>query len=82
MIILPGLSGCYSLKGFSIAPDVKTFYVGNFKITALNAPATINQTFTEALKDKVARESRLKYTDLDPDLEFNGTIQKFYGRRP
>ncbi|MBK9104872.1 MAG: hypothetical protein IPL92_09940 [Saprospiraceae bacterium] len=71
------MSGCYSLKGYSIQPDVKTFYVGNFKLTALNAPATINQTFQEALKDKVSRESRLQYTNLNPDLEFNGTIQSF-----
>ena len=77
LIILPWISGCYSLKGYSIAPDVKSFYVGNFKLTALNAPATINQTFAEALKDKVARESRLQFTDLHPDLEFNGTVQSF-----
>jgi hypothetical protein len=77
LIILPWVSGCYSLKGYSIQPDVKTFYVGNFKLTALNAPATINQTFQEALKDKVSRESRLQYTNLNPDLEFNGTIQSF-----
>lgn len=74
---LPLVSGCYSLKGYSIQPDVKTFYVGNFKLTALNAPATINQTFQEALKDKVSRESRLQYINLNPDLEFNGTIQSF-----
>lgn len=74
---LPLVSGCYSLKGYSIQPDVKTFYVGNFKLTALNAPATINQTFQEALKDKVSRESRLQYSNLNPDLEFNGTIQSF-----
>ncbi len=77
LIILPWISGCYSLKGYSIQQDVKTFYVGNFKLTALNAPATINQTFQEALKDKVSRESRLQYTNLNPDLEFNGTIQSF-----
>jgi hypothetical protein len=75
--ILPGISGCYSLKGYSIEPDVETFYVGNFNINATNAPATINQTFTESLKDKIARESRLQFTDLNPDLQFNGTIQSF-----
>jgi hypothetical protein len=77
LIMLPWLSGCYSLKGYSISPDVNTFYVGNFKLNAPNAPATIPQTFAEALKDKVSRESRLQYTTLNPDLEFNGTIQSF-----
>lgn len=73
-VILPG---CYSLKGYSISAEVKTFYVGQFKLTALNAPATLNQTFAEALKDKISRESRLKYADESSDLEFNGTIQSF-----
>lgn len=77
LVMLPWLSGCYKFVGYSIDPEVKTFYVGNFKLTATNAPATINQTFAESLKDKVSRESRLIYTDLQPDLEFNGTIQSF-----
>src|SRR5690606_5286179 len=69
------VSGCYSLKGYSISPEAKTYYVGNFKVNALSAPPAINQTFTESLKDKIARESRLKYSDQEPDMEFNGTIQ-------
>ena len=71
------LPGCYSLKGYSIAPEVQSFYVENFKLTAYNAPATITQTFAEALKDKISRESRLKYNDEDPHLEFNGSIQTY-----
>jgi hypothetical protein len=75
------ISGCsvnkYSFKGYSISPDVHTFYVDNFKLNAQNAPATIPQTFAETLKDKVSRESRLQYTTLNPDLEFSGTIQNF-----
>ncbi len=70
-------TGCYSLKGYSISPDVQTYYVGNFKLTALNAPATITQTFAESLKDKISKESRLKYSDEDPHIEFNGTIQGY-----
>jgi hypothetical protein len=71
------INGCYSLKGYSIDPEVQTFYVGNFKLTALNAPATLTQTFAESLKDKISKESRLKYSDRDPHIEFNGTIQGF-----
>lgn len=72
------LSSCtVSFKGYSIAPDVQTFYVGNFKLAASNAPATITQTFAESLKDKISRESRLKFTDEDPHLEFNGTVQSY-----
>ncbi len=77
LILVPWISGCYSLKGYSIDANVETYFVGNFKLTALSAPATINQTFAESLKDKISSESRLKYSDVDPDLEFNGTIQSF-----
>ena len=78
LIFISLLTGCtLSLKSSSIPPEVQTYYVGNFKLTALNAPATITQTFAESLKDKISKESRLKYTDTDPHIEFNGTVQGF-----
>ena len=71
-------SGCtVKMTSLGIDRDVETYFVGQFKTTALNAPATINQTFSEALKDKVSKESRLKYTEVDPHLEFNGTVQGY-----
>ena len=71
------ITGCYTFKSGSIPVDANSFYVGNFKLTAPNAPPTITQTFAEALKDKISRESRLKYSDEEPHLEFNGTIQGY-----
>lgn len=71
------MTGCYRLKGYSFDDEIKTYYVGNFKLTALNAPATITQTFAESLKDKISKESRLKYTEERPHLEFNGTVQAY-----
>ena len=71
-------SGCtVKMSSFGIAPDVKTYFVGQFKTTALNAPATINQTFSEALKDKISKESRLQYSEEDPHIQFNGTVQGY-----
>ena len=70
-------SGCYSLRGYSIDPNVQTYYVGNFKLIASNAPATLPQTFAESLKDKISRESSLKYSDEAPHIEFNGSIQGY-----
>lgn len=71
------LAGCfYSLKGYNIG-GAETYYVSDFKILAQNAPATINQIFVEALKDKISRESSLKFSEEEPHLEFNGTIQSF-----
>lgn len=77
LFFLLSLSSCYSLKGYSIDQNVQTYYVGNFKVLASNAPATIAQTFAESLKDKISRESRLLYTDETPHIEFNGSIQSY-----
>ena len=75
-------SGCnpsfgYSLKGISIPADVKTFYVELFGNQAPAAVPTLPRDFTEKLKDKIRRESNLKYNDTEPDIEFSGYIAAF-----
>ena len=70
-------SSCYSFRSSFVDSELRSYYVENFKVTAYNAPATINQTFAEALKDKIARESSLKYVEENPDIEFTGTIQSY-----
>jgi hypothetical protein len=71
------ISGCYTFKGYSISDEIETFYVSNFKVNAPLAPPTINQTFQEALKLKVLRESQLKFVDRDPDIIFDGSISGY-----
>ena len=68
------LSGCYSFKGISIPPEANTFYVNDFKLRANNAPAQIDQLWSEALREKVRNESRLTYSEQSPDIEFEGAI--------
>ena len=75
--ILIFISGCYSFKGISIAPEVKTYYVHPFKNETFSSPATLDQIMTEALKEKVRKESRLVYNDSEPDVEFIGTITEY-----
>jgi len=77
LFITIGLQSCYSFKGISIPPDINTFYVENFENRANNAPATIDQTFSEALRTKIRNESRLNLIDQDPDIIFQGTISSF-----
>src|SRR5690349_7204883 len=77
MVIMLSLSSCYRMTPARVETTITSFYVGQFKLAAFNAPATLNQTFTEALKDKIARESRLKFIDGDADVEFEGTIQSW-----
>lgn len=71
------MTGCYRLKGFSISEDLKTFHVMDFRNTTPNAPPTIQQTFSEQLKEKISRESRLTPDDQNPDITFSGTITRF-----
>lgn len=77
------LSGCmikgngYSFQGISIPPDVTTYYVELFENQAPAAVPTLPRDFTELLKDKIRRESRLRYTETDPDIEFSGAITDF-----
>lgn len=70
-------NSCYSFKGTSIPTDVNTFYVATFENNAANIMPTLSQTFTESLKDKIRNESRLKYNDTEPDVEFFGEITKY-----
>lgn len=76
-LALSVFSGCYSFKGFSINPELQHFDVEDFQNAAFNAPPTIAQTFTESLKLKVSRESRLEYNPDDPDISFSGTVTAF-----
>ena len=71
------LISCYSFKGISIPDNVNTFKVDLFQSRAANAPATIGQTFSDALNDKITRESRLDYNSGDPDIVFSGIIKDY-----
>lgn len=67
----------YSLSGTSIAPDIKTFEVEYFENRAPLAQPMISQEFTEALKDRILRQSRLSLQKSDADLKFEGYITEY-----
>ena len=71
------IPSCYTFKGTNISADVKTFYVGVFRSNAANAPADIGQIFSEDLRGKVLRESRLAYSEVDSSIEFNGAVSAY-----
>jgi hypothetical protein len=71
------LNGCYSFKGISIDPNIKTFFVRNFDNAASNAPPTLAVDFTERLKDKVRTETPLLLKTDAPDAEFSGRITDY-----
>lgn len=69
--------GCYSFKGISIPTEAQTFYVTDLEIRIPTAPSDLGQQFSEALKQKFINESRLNFSDLDPDIEFSGEVSRF-----
>ncbi|PHN01350.1 LPS assembly lipoprotein LptE [Flavilitoribacter nigricans] len=78
LLLLSMVSSCYTFSGISVDYTVmKTYYVGNFQNNALNSPPILPQTLAEALREKVRRESRLVQSDVDPDIEFVGTLVDF-----
>ena len=68
---------CYSFKGISIDPDVNTFFVNNFETETPNAPPTLAVNFTESLKDKIRKESRLSLKNSGADVEFTGKVTDY-----
>lgn len=77
IMICVTLVSCYTFKGTSISPDVTSFYIGNFRNNASNAPAEIGQLFSDRLRDKVLRESRLAYSETDMSIEFDGAVTSY-----
>lgn len=70
-------SSCYSLKGTSIDPSIKTFYVQDFDLADLNAPGDVNQRFAELLRSKIRNRTRLVYNEYEPDIEYAGSISNY-----
>jgi hypothetical protein len=70
------LSGCYSLQGASIPPDVETYSVGFFENKATTVNPKLSQTVTEKLKDKMNNTS-LNFVRENGDFNFNGTITDY-----
>ena len=68
---------CYSFKGIAIDPEIKTYYIEQFIDNSGGGVPALAVDFTEKLKDKVRNESRLVYTEVDPDITFSGSIVRF-----
>jgi len=81
LITIASLSSCYSFRGTSIPPDMKSYYVAQCTMepsakTAI-APGEMPVQFMEALRAKIRNQSRLIYNDVSPDIEFRSTITQF-----
>jgi hypothetical protein len=78
-LILISIGGCkvYSFTGASLPADVKTVTVEQIRNSANNGPALLNQTITDALKNKLVTEASLRQVTYDGDLVFKGAVTGF-----
>lgn len=72
------LGGCtvkYGLSGASIPVNAKTYSVSYFPNNAILVNPNLSSTFTEALKDKISRQSRLQEDrNSQGEMHFEGEI--------
>ena len=65
---------CYSFRGVSLDPAIRTYQVAPFVNNAANALPSLAQSMEDALREKIRTESRLVYNTDAPDIEFRGTL--------
>jgi len=70
-------SGCYSLKGITIAPEISSFFVDQFQNGTATAPPDIGQRFSEDLKERILNNSKLNLDESVPDIEFTGSVVSY-----
>ncbi|OWY22404.1 hypothetical protein C7N43_09520 [Sphingobacteriales bacterium UPWRP_1] len=71
-------TNCYTFKGITIAPGVKTVSVDNFPNLSSNVAPALSQTLTEKMKNKFASETRLTLVPGGGDAEFTGAILNYF----
>ena len=82
VIAVPVFQGCgiYSFTGASISPAVKTFTVYYIPNRARLINPNLSQQLTEALQDKLTRQTSLDMVEDNGDLEFEGQITGYETR--
>lgn len=68
------MRGGYSFSGASIPEAAKTFSVAYFPNNAPMVSPTLSTMFTEALKDKFSRQTKLQLVEEGGDFAFEGEI--------
>lgn len=68
----------YSFNGASIDYNLtKTIHIADFQNQAPLVYAPLTQTFNEEMKDVFTRNTKLKFTDVNPDIEIEGEVIRY-----
>jgi len=76
-VVMSSCKVSYSFTGANISPDAKTYSVAYFPNRAKLVNPTLSQQLTEALKEKLQRQTSLNEVDETGDLEYSGTITNY-----
>jgi hypothetical protein len=71
---MAGLAACYSFKGASLDPNLKTIQVSNIRMETAGGPANLSLEINEKLKEYFQRNTSLKINTKNPDLTIEGSI--------
>lgn len=77
LVLLAGCSVKFSFSGASISPNAKTVSIAYFPNNAPMVAPILSSTFTEALKDRFSRQTRLTEVSENGDLAFEGEITNY-----
>lgn len=77
-LVLVSCSVSYKFNGASIDYSVtKTMYIKEFQNQAPMVYPLLTQVFNETLQDHFTRNTKLSFTDINPDLELEGEIVRY-----
>ena len=74
LCVIAGISSCYSFKGASLDPNLKTLQVSNIRMETAGGPANLSLEINEKLKEYFQRNTSLKINNKNPDLTIEGCI--------
>ncbi|MHA8066198.1 LPS assembly lipoprotein LptE [Aquirufa sp. ROCK2-A2] len=74
LVVTIGLYSCYSFKGASLDPNLKTIQISNIRIETAGGPTNLSLEVNERLKEYFQRNTSLKLSSQNPDLLLEGTI--------
>ena len=72
--IIFSMMSCYSFKGASLSPDLKTIQINNIRMETAGVPSNLSLTINEKLKEYFQRNTSLKIINQNPDLLIEGSI--------
>ncbi|HNV94897.1 MAG TPA: LptE family protein [Bacteroidales bacterium] len=78
--IMLSLSSCkinYTFSGASYSADTQTFSVAFFQNQASIVNPSLSNVFTEALKDRVNAQTKLKLVQQNGDIQYEGSITNY-----